>query len=127
MGQPSISADGRFLYFASDMPGGQGGSDIWFSESVNGDWSTPVNLGSKVNSSGTDNYPCIHPSGKLYFTSNRPGGMGGLDVYCSDNIDGVWESPVRLPEPLNSRSDDFAFVALARSPERLFRIKQAKE
>ena len=112
MGQPSISTDGKFLYFASDMPGGQGGSDIWFSESVNGEWSTPINLGSKVNSSGTDNYPCIHPSGKLYFTSNRPGGMGGLDVYCSDNVDGAWESPVRLPEPLNSRSDDFAFVAL---------------
>ncbi len=44
MGQPSISADGKFLYFASDMPGGQGGSDIWFCESVNGEWSAPVNL-----------------------------------------------------------------------------------
>jgi len=110
MGQPSISAEGRFLYFASDMPGGQGGSDIWFCESVNGEWSAPVNLGSKVNSSGTDNYPCIHSSGKLYFTSNRPGGIGGLDVYCSDYVDG-WETPVRLPEPINSRSDDFAFVA----------------
>jgi hypothetical protein len=111
MGQPSISADGRFLYFASDMPGGQGGTDIWFCESVNGEWSLPVNLGSKVNSPETDNYPCINSSGKLYFTSNRPGGLGGLDVYCSDNLDGIWETPVRLPEPINSRSDDFAFVA----------------
>jgi len=112
IGQPSISADGRFLYFASDMPGGQGGSDIWFCESVNGEWSAPVNLGSKVNSTGTDNYPCITTSGKLYFTSNRPGGMGGLDVYYSDYIDGAWELPVRLPEPINSRSDDFAFSAM---------------
>ena len=111
MGQPSISTDGKFLYFASDMQGGQGGSDIWFCESLNGEWSTPVNLGSKVNSSGTDNYPCIHSSGKLYFTSNRPDGMGGLDVYYSDYFDGAWETPVRLPEPINSRSDDFAFVA----------------
>ncbi|TFG43411.1 MAG: PKD domain-containing protein [Bacteroidia bacterium] len=112
IGQPSMSPDGRFLYFASDMPGGQGGSDIYFCESVNGEWSAPVNLGPKVNSPGADNYPCIHSSGKLYFTSNRPGGMGGLDVYYSDNIDGVWETPVRLPEPINSNSDDFAFVAL---------------
>jgi len=110
IGQPSISTDGKFLYFASDMPGGQGGSDIWFCESVNGEWGTPINLGSKVNSSATDNYPYIHSSGKLYFTSNRPGGIGGLDVYCSDNVDG-WETPVRLPEPINSRADDFAFVA----------------
>jgi PKD domain/WD40-like Beta Propeller Repeat len=111
VGQPSISADGRFLFFASDMPGGQGGSDIWFCESVNGEWSAPINLGSKVNSSGTDNYPCIHLSGRLYFSSNRTGGMGGLDVYSSDNVDGAWDNPVRLPEPINSRSDDFAFVA----------------
>jgi len=112
MGQPSISADGRFLFFASDMPGGHGGSDIYFCESSNGEWSEPVNLGPKVNSAGADNYPCIHSSGKLYFTSNRPGGLGGLDVYYSDNINGVWETPVRLPEPINSSSDDFAFVAL---------------
>ncbi len=111
MGQPSISTDGRFLFFASDMPGGLGGSDIWVCESVNGEWSVPVNLGPKVNSQGTDNYPCIHSSGKLYFTSNRPGGIGGLDVYYSDNLDGAWETPVRLPEPINSGSDDFAFVA----------------
>lgn len=112
MGQPSISADGRFLFFASDMPGGQGGSDIYFCESSNGEWSEPVNLGPEVNSAEADNYPCIHSSGKLYFTSNRPGGMGGLDVYYSDNIDGIWETPVRLPEPINSSSDDFSFVAL---------------
>lgn len=111
IGQPSISSDGKFLFFASDMPGGQGGSDIWFCESLNGEWSAPVNLGLKVNSSGTDNYPCIHPSGKLYFTSNRQGGMGGLDVYYCDKVDGAWETPVRLPAPINSSSDDFAFAA----------------
>jgi hypothetical protein len=111
MGQPSISADGKYLYFASDMPGGQGGSDIWFCESVDGSWSAPVNLGQKINSSGTDNYPCIHSSGKLYFASNRPGGAGGLDVYFSDFVDGSWETPIRLAEPINSPSDDFAFAA----------------
>jgi hypothetical protein len=112
IGQPSISADGKYLFFASDMPGGEGGSDIYVSELVNGEWSVPVNLGPEVNSSGTDNYPCIHSTGRLYFTSNRPGGMGGLDVYYSDFIDGSWDTPGRLPDPINSSSDDFAFVAL---------------
>jgi hypothetical protein len=93
------------------MPGGQGGSDIWCCESAEGGWSAPVNLGPKINSSGTDNYPCIHSSGKLYFASNRPGGAGGLDVYYSDFVDGSWETPIRLAEPINSSSDDFAFAA----------------
>jgi hypothetical protein len=110
-GQPSVSADGKYLYFASDMPGGQGKSDIYFCESVNGEWAAPLNAGNKVNSPETDNYPCLHPSGKLYFTSNRPGGLGGLDVYYSEFIDGTWDTPVRLAEPLNSSSDDFAFFA----------------
>ena len=111
IGQPSVSADGRYLYFASDMPGGEGKSDIYFCESVSGEWGEPVNLGPKVNSSGIDNYPCINPSGKLYFTSNRPGGLGGLDVYYSEFVDGSWDAPVRLAEPVNSSSDDFAFYA----------------
>jgi len=111
VGQPSVSSDGKFLFFASDMPGGQGGSDIYYCEKINGSWSAPVNLGSKVNSPGTDNYPCIHASGRLYFASNRPGGRGGLDVYSSDFIDGSWDTPVRLPEPINSSSDDFAFIS----------------
>ena len=111
IGQPSISSDGRYLYFASDMPGGQGKSDIYRCESVSGEWGEPVNLGSNVNSQGIDNYPCVHPSGKLYFTSDRPGGMGGLDVYYSEFADGSWDLPVRLAAPINSASDDFAFYA----------------
>ncbi|HAX92957.1 MAG TPA: hypothetical protein DCY25_03240, partial [Bacteroidales bacterium] len=112
MGQPSISDDGRFLYFASDMPGGLGGSDIWFCEWVNGDWSAPVNPGQGINSTATDNFPCIHVSGRLYFSSGRQGGMGGLDVYYSDRIEGEWGAPLQLQAPVNSSSDDFAFVAM---------------
>lgn len=112
MGQPSISDDGRFLYFASDMPGGFGGSDIWFCEWIDGDWSAPVNLGAEINSTATDNFPCIHSSGRLYFSSARQGGAGGLDVYYSDMIDGDWTTPLRLQAPVNSSSDDFAFVAM---------------
>ncbi len=108
---PSISADGKYLFFASDMPGGQGGSDIYYCEMINSEWSAPVSLGPKVNSAGTDNYPFMHPSGKLYFSSNRQGGAGGLDVYYTMLTFGSWDDPVLLPEPINSSSDDFAFVA----------------
>ncbi len=111
IGHPSLTTDGRFLYFASDMPGGQGGSDIYRCEFVNGDWSEPVNIGPAVNSPHAENYPFMHPSGRLYFTSDRPGGMGGLDVWYSSYINGTWDAPISLPEPINSSSDDFAFFA----------------
>lgn len=111
IGNPSISSDGKLLFFASDMPGGQGGSDIYVCENLNGEWSEPVNLGPVVNSDRVDNFPFIHPSGRLYFTSDRSGGMGGLDVYYTFKSNGGWMTPVLLPEPLNSPSDDFAFVA----------------
>jgi hypothetical protein len=111
IGQPSVSSDGKYLYFASDMPGGQGGSDLYSCEFINGDWAAPVNLGPKVNSGRSENYPYMHPTGKLYFTSNRPGGVGNLDVYFTTFYQGAWEDPVLLPEPINSTSDDFAFVA----------------
>ena len=111
VGQPSISKDGRFLFFASDMPGGQGGSDLYYCELINGEWAAPVNLGPEVNSPGVENNPYMHPSGRLYFSSDRPGGVGKLDIYFTSLNDGTWENPVLLPEPINSTSDDFAFIA----------------
>lgn len=111
IGQPSISRDGKYLFFASDKPGGFGKSDLYYCEKVNGEWSAPVNLGAKVNSAGTENYPYMHPSGKLFFTSDRPGGLGNLDVYYTTLTNGDWDNPVLLPEPINSGSDDFAFTA----------------
>jgi len=111
VGHPSISRDGKYLFFASSMPGGQGGSDLFYCEWINGEWSTPVNLGPKVNSQGSEIYPFIHPTGKLYFSSDRPGGKGRMDVYSTMLSLGAWETPVLLPDPINSASDDFAFVA----------------
>jgi hypothetical protein len=109
--QPSISKDGRYLFFASDMPGGSGGSDIYYCELINNKWSTPVNLGRKVNSSSKENYPYIHSSGRLYFSSDRPGGLGGMDIYYTILRMGNWQDPVDLPSQINSASDDFTFVA----------------
>ena len=111
VGHPSISKDGKYLFFASDMPGGQGGSDIYYCELINSKWSSPVNLGSKVNSPSKENYPYMHPSGRLYFSSDRPGGMGGMDIYYSFLSYGSWEIPVHLPADINSGSNDLAFVA----------------
>ena len=108
---PSVSSDGKFLFFASDMPGGNGGSDIYCSELVNGEWSQPENLGPKVNTPAAENYPYMHPAGRLYFTSGRKGGLGGLDVYFTSLFSGSWEDPMLLPEPINSAFDDFALVA----------------
>ncbi len=109
--QPSVSSDGKYLFFASDMPSGQGGSDLYYCEMINGQWGAPVNLGSRINSPGRENFPYMHPSGRLYFSSDRPGGKGKLDVYYSKLTFGTWEDPVLLPEPINSSEDDFAFVA----------------
>ena len=109
--QPSISKDGKYLFFASDMPGGNGGSDLYYCELINNKWSAPVNLGKKVNSSSKENYPYMHSSGRLYFSSDRPGGIGGLDIYYTSLSMGTWQDPVQLPANINSVSDDFAFVA----------------
>ncbi|HQG78441.1 MAG TPA: PKD domain-containing protein [Bacteroidales bacterium] len=112
IGQPSVSSDGKYLFFSSDMPGGYGGSDIYYCELINNEWSDPVNAGPMVNSTYIENYPYLHSGGRLYFTSDRPGGAGGLDVYYSEKNDREWGEPVRLPEPVNSASDDFALVAM---------------
>ena len=109
VGHPTISRDGKYLFFASNMPGGYGGSDIWCCEWVNGDWSTPVNLGSAVNTSYTENYPFFSNSGKLYFSSDRTGGFGKLDVYYTSSSDDQWKTPTAMTEPINSSADDFAF------------------
>lgn len=108
---PSVSHDGRYLFFASDMPGGYGKSDIYYCENIDGEWSKPVNLGPAINSAEVENFPSIHRSGRLFFSSDRPGGKGKLDVYVTSIYNGKWDIPVLLPDPVNSPSDDFAFVA----------------
>ena len=108
---PYVSADGRYLFFCSDMPGSMGKYDIYLCENVNGRWSEPTNLGPEVNSRYAEIHPFLHGSGKLYFASDRPGGMGGLDIWSSNLSFGSWTPPVPLDEPMNSPDDDFAFYA----------------
>ena len=108
-GHPSISADGKTMYFISDMPGGFGQTDIYVSKFENNAWQKPVNLGSTINTEGKELFPCII-SDTLYFSSDTHVGLGGLDIFMS-HFDGQSWSPVKnLRAPVNSPNDNFAFI-----------------
>jgi outer membrane protein OmpA-like peptidoglycan-associated protein len=111
--QPSISADGKTLYFISDRPGGYGGYDIYRSiKNDNGEWGTPINMGPNINSTGNEKSPFIHPDGKtLYFSSDGWMGLGGYDIFYSRlNDDGTWSKPVNIGYPINSPDDEVGFL-----------------
>jgi outer membrane protein OmpA-like peptidoglycan-associated protein/tetratricopeptide (TPR) repeat protein len=108
VGHPTISRDGKTLYFVSDMPGGFGGTDIWVS-TYDSIWSEPVNLGGDINSEGDEMFPFIHDENSLYFASNGYGGLGGLDIYKTWIVQGEQPSGViNLGYPVNTTNDDFA-------------------
>ncbi len=104
---PSISADGKMLYFSSDRPGGLGGTDIWVSENVGGEWKLPDNLGPSVNTQHNDGEPSISADGNtLYFTSGRPGGTGSSDIWVTHRVDGEWAVAKNLGAKVNSTGSD---------------------
>jgi len=107
-GSSSISFDGKTLYFASSREEGVGNVDIYSAESFNGTWGNVKNLGSVVNSKWFDSHPSISPDNKyLYFTSDRPGGFGGTDLWCSElGADGQWKEPVNLGSEINTNKDE---------------------
>ncbi len=105
---PSLSQDGRTLYFAANYIDGLGGFDIYRSRLRGGAWSTPENLGPRVNSPGNELYPFIHPSGKLYFSSDgRDDNKAGYDIFVTAFVDGEWFEAIKLSTPINSLSDDY--------------------
>ncbi len=101
---PALSADGKTLYFASDMPGGQGGMDIWMCEWNGSSWGAPVNMGTNINTAGTEAFPTIVADGTLYYASNGMAGLGGLDIYYSEK---ATAKPLNMGSPINSSDDDF--------------------
>jgi len=108
---PTISVDNEILIYASDMPGGYGGYDIYQSKKVGNSWTFPQNLGPQVNSEGNDVFPFLHADGMLYFTSDKAGGNGGLDLYYTLKIDGQdWVDPVNMGAPFNTSFDDFSLI-----------------
>ncbi|MFD2908325.1 OmpA family protein [Flavobacterium ardleyense] len=105
---PSISKDGKTLYFSSNMPGGLGGDDIW-KVSVDGDtYGTPENLGAKINTEANESFPFITDDNVLYFSSNGKQGFGGFDVFSIDLAKG--EEAMNVGAPVNSSKDDFSFT-----------------
>jgi outer membrane protein OmpA-like peptidoglycan-associated protein len=111
--QPSISSDGKMLFFSSNRPGGMGGKDLWFSKfSFNNIWKDPVNLGKVINSIGDEMSPFIHFDGRtLYFASDGRAGMGGFDIYITRmNTDSSWTEPKNLGYPINTFNDEMGLV-----------------
>lgn len=112
LGHAALSNDGNTLYFASDMPGGVGGTDIWYSDKQgDGKWGTPVNCGPAINSPEEEEFPTIAPDGSLYFSSKGWTGMGGFDIFHATGSKTQWSTPENLRYPTNSPEDDFYFVA----------------
>lgn len=108
---PSVSADGSTLYFASNMPGGYGDFDIYKAPiNTDGTVGEPENLGQKVNTEGQEMFPYISSNNTLYFSSNGHLGIGGMDVFYTREIDGKL-APIRnVGIPINSNADDFCFI-----------------
>ena len=108
-GNPSISKDGKTLYFSSNRPGSIGGVDIWkVAISESGSYGTPENLGKNVNTEGNESFPFITSDNVLYFSSDGKQGLGAMDVY---KIDLTKNSEAKnLGKPVNSEKDDFAFT-----------------
>ncbi len=109
---PCLSPDGKKIFFASDKPGGFGGSDLYYSEWTSDRWQDPVNMGNVINTKGNESYPFINSEGELFFSSDGLPGMGGKDIFFSvySYLDSTWQKPVRLDPPINSAHDDFGIV-----------------
>ena len=107
-GHPFVTKDGTKLYYISDMPGGYGGTDIYEVSINQGHYGAPKNLGPTVNSKYKEYTPYIDGD-IIYFSSNRPGGKGGFDIYMT-KLDESIEEPINLGSPMNSKGDDISFI-----------------
>ena len=107
---PAVSPDGQWLYFASDMPGGLGGYDIWRVRLTSSGTGGVENLGAPINTPGDELFPTFRPNGDLYFSSNGHEGFGGLDIYIAKPRSNAEYSITHPGYPLNSQGDDFGMT-----------------
>ncbi len=109
---PALSADESRLYFASDMPGTEGLSDIYFVKVLGENtYGEPINLGKNINTEGRETFPFITEKGDLFFASDGHIGLGGLDVFVAKpSLKGKYKEPYNVGKPINSPDDDFSFI-----------------
>ena len=107
---PSLSPDGTKLFFASNMPGGYGGMDLYMVIKINDRWSDPINLGPEINTPQQEGFPFFHENGTLFFSSTGHKGQGGMDIFSIDLSGSRWGMLTNLGTPLNSTADDFGFI-----------------
>ncbi len=113
VGHPA-TMDGKYLIFASDMAGGYGGRDLWYTtyDRKADTWSAPTNMGPEINTKGNELFPTFALNGDLIFASDGLMGMGGLDIYRAARVgeENKWENPTNLGAPINSTSNDYALI-----------------
>jgi LAS superfamily LD-carboxypeptidase LdcB len=107
---PALTADGEKMIFASNSQGSLGGFDLFITYKEGDDWSTPINLGNKINTSGNETYPFLDQENNLFFSSDGRGGSGGYDIYLSRYTGSGWSQPVNLTQNINTPDDDLAFT-----------------
>ncbi len=117
---PTLSPNGRYLYFASNRPGGIGGMDLYVVNKRGTNWSTPRNLGPTVNTPSNEIFPFTNKKDELFFASNGHQGMGGLDIYSVEKANGDWLPVENLGAPFNSIKDDFGFSQMNSGKEGYF-------
>lgn len=119
---PAISPDGMTLYFVSELPGGFGGKDIYYTTRQSNEvaWTKPVNIGPDINTKGDELFPYVREDGTLYFSSDGHMGMGGLDIFKAVLLSGGNWQITNMKAPINSEADDFGIVYEAGAEKGVF-------
>jgi hypothetical protein len=110
MGHACLSPNDSVLYYVSDMPGGFGGTDIYYSKLEAGEWSAPTNAGPMINTVGNEMFPTMDSTGILYFSSDGKIGLGGLDIFRAKGEKDQWSITENMHYPINSSGDDLYFT-----------------
>lgn len=123
IGHAAVNKKGNIMVYSAELPGGRGGKDLYVTtyDKKTKEWSTPKNLGPKINTAGDEVYPFIHADDRLFFASNGHVGLGGLDIYVSESVgEARYGDPKNLKAPLNSEANDFGIVWNKLKPEGFF-------
>lgn len=107
---PYLAPDENRLYFASDMPGGYGGTDLYYCDKKDTIWDKPINMGPLINTHGNESFPFVNESGLVFFSSDGLPGLGRKDIFYTYNTKEGWVSPIHLSADINSKFDDYGII-----------------